>query len=326
MITAKNYAQEVYLDLERKIKDRDFFVLKETSSQLREVSAAIKDAKHFLMPNNGVVFDDELKGLIGEDIRLPYKDITLSYYTDLPYAGDGDCPDYRRHNVVLASEVHEGDEEFSVVSSMTKDYGKTDVYIRVIQFAKILFEGKVVWDINPACTYIPSNWHAFNGSKIEKDNIVFPMLTSIFLSDEVDAVSKLKNYTAEQVKEYKESLGKDIQDVVPCVCELCEAVNYSDARVVEIHKDRPEKRRALKTTGSEFKEFTLDIVAEQTKLKYVYADTTGSEPSHTKRAHDRRGHWRTLKSGKKIWVRACRVGNIDLGLIKKDYIINNDSL
>ena len=94
----------------------------------------------------------------------------------------------------------------------------------------------------------------------------------------------------------------------------------------EIHKDRPEKRRALKTTGSEFKEFTLDIVAEQTKLKYVYADTSGKEPSHTKRAHDRRGHWRTLKSGKKIWVRACRVGNIDLGLIKKDYIINNDSL
>lgn len=326
MITAKNYAQEVYLDLERKIKDKNFFVVKETVSQLREVNAAIKDAKHFVMPNNGVVFDDNLKGLIGEDIRLPYKDITLSYYNDLPYEGTGDCPDYLRHNVVLASEVHEGDEEFSVINSITEAYGKTNVYIRVIQFAKILLDGKVTWDVNPACAYIPANWHEFDGAKMEKDDVVFPMLTSLLLSEEVDAVSELKNFTAEQTEEYKESLAKDVHGIVSCVCELCEAVNYSDARIVEIHKDRPEKRRALKTTGSEFKEFTLDIVAEQTKLKYVYADTSGSEPSHTKRAHDRRGHWRTLKSGKKIWVRACRVGNIDLGLIKKDYIINNDSL
>jgi len=39
----------------------------------------------------------------------------------------------------------------------------------------------------------------------------------------------------------------------------------------------------------------------------------------TARAHTRRGHWRTLRSGKKIWVRDCQVGNPSLGLVHHDY-------
>lgn len=36
------------------------------------------------------------------------------------------------------------------------------------------------------------------------------------------------------------------------------------------------------------------------------------------RAHDRRGHWRTIKE-KKVWVRPCRVGNPADGQIFHDY-------
>lgn len=36
------------------------------------------------------------------------------------------------------------------------------------------------------------------------------------------------------------------------------------------------------------------------------------------RAHDRRGHWRTLKE-KKVWVRPCRVGNPADGQVFHDY-------
>lgn len=40
------------------------------------------------------------------------------------------------------------------------------------------------------------------------------------------------------------------------------------------------------------------------------------------RLHDRRGHWRTLKaSGKRVWVRDCKVGNASKGAIFKDYTI-----
>ena len=41
------------------------------------------------------------------------------------------------------------------------------------------------------------------------------------------------------------------------------------------------------------------------------------------RLHDRRGHWRTLKaSGKRVWVRDCKVGDASKGAIFKDYNVS----
>lgn len=39
------------------------------------------------------------------------------------------------------------------------------------------------------------------------------------------------------------------------------------------------------------------------------------------RLHDRRGHWRTCKSGTKTWVKACKVGDASKGVVFKDYQI-----
>ncbi len=37
------------------------------------------------------------------------------------------------------------------------------------------------------------------------------------------------------------------------------------------------------------------------------------------RLHDRRGHWRTIKTGKQVWVKACKVGDASRGIVFKDY-------
>lgn len=37
------------------------------------------------------------------------------------------------------------------------------------------------------------------------------------------------------------------------------------------------------------------------------------------RLHDRRGHWRNTRSGKRVWVRDCKVGDPSKGIIFKDY-------
>ena len=38
------------------------------------------------------------------------------------------------------------------------------------------------------------------------------------------------------------------------------------------------------------------------------------------RLHDRRGHWRTIKpSGKRVWVKPCKVGDASKGMVFKDY-------
>jgi len=42
------------------------------------------------------------------------------------------------------------------------------------------------------------------------------------------------------------------------------------------------------------------------------------------RLHDRRGHWRTYPSGKKGWVKACKVGDASKGVVFKDYEVKNE--
>lgn len=39
------------------------------------------------------------------------------------------------------------------------------------------------------------------------------------------------------------------------------------------------------------------------------------------RLHDRRGHWRTYPSGKRGWVKECKVGSPSKGIVFKDYKI-----
>lgn len=39
----------------------------------------------------------------------------------------------------------------------------------------------------------------------------------------------------------------------------------------------------------------------------------------TPRLHDRRGHWRNYPSGKRGWVKACKVGDASRGVVFKDY-------
>lgn len=58
---------------------------------------------------------------------------------------------------------------------------------------------------------------------------------------------------------------------------------------------------------------TVCIAPPQTKHEHQ----GGSHASP--RLHDRRGHWRTYRSGKRGWVKSCKVGNANRGVVFKDY-------
>lgn len=48
------------------------------------------------------------------------------------------------------------------------------------------------------------------------------------------------------------------------------------------------------------------------------ADSQGGTHA-SPRLHDRRGHWRTYPSGKRGWVKNCKVGDASKGVVFKDY-------
>lgn len=59
------------------------------------------------------------------------------------------------------------------------------------------------------------------------------------------------------------------------------------------------------------------------KVAQVQAIANNQGGTHASpRAHDRRGHWRTYPSGKRGWVKDCKVGSASLGMVFKDYKVN----
>lgn len=63
----------------------------------------------------------------------------------------------------------------------------------------------------------------------------------------------------------------------------------------------------------------VTVVVEPPKPKSDYQGGTHASPRH----HDRRGHFRTLRSGKKVWVRNHKVGNPANGTVFHDYQLGN---
>lgn len=61
-----------------------------TSGRLTGIAKSVVDtmarlmptAQHFSMPDGGKIFNDELKGLVGEDIKLPFPCITVETFCD----------------------------------------------------------------------------------------------------------------------------------------------------------------------------------------------------------------------------------------------------
>lgn len=76
---------------------------------------------------------------------------------------------------------------------------------------------------------------------------------------------------------------------------------------------------------------TNDRRAAKGKAPLIYSwHTVKIEPPAEKQAnqggthtaprwHQRRGHWRTLASGRRVWVRDCTVGDASKGAVWKDY-------
>jgi len=74
-----------------------------------------------------------------------------------------------------------------------------------------------------------------------------------------------------------------------------------------------QKRAAKGKPALSFDWHTVEIVPPAKKN-----DPQGGTHA-SPRLHDRRGHWRTCKSGLRVWVRDCKVGDASKGVIFKDY-------
>jgi hypothetical protein len=68
----------------------------------------------------------------------------------------------------------------------------------------------------------------------------------------------------------------------------------------------------------EYKTLTIDVNKGTTGL----LDRTGGE-GPSKRLHDVRGHWRTYRSGTRVWIRSHQRGDESLGIVQKEYSLTS---
>lgn len=327
MITAKNYAAQAEAGIrewpnrfiEYKNKKLDVFMAKYFADE-------IKNAVHFAIPDNGVLFDDELKGIKGVKLRLPYKSITIEYYVDgTQYTNNPETPTDSPKRLLLAKEIKKTD----AVNELNKLFdGKGDkllsnfddeYYIETLVANEI--DGK--WSPCAMSIILFSTWD-YVGPDVKRVEPLIPTNRKTgFVSSEVIAFPGIFGVIVNEIG-YDKALQEARHDVageVTSLLEFLEALTCSNITTETLqHENKAVNQKRInkkKLPLYETKILTIETHKTVSASGITHADRRGP------RQHLRRGHIRRLSDDRKIWVNSCVIGSIERGRIDKSYNVKH---
>lgn len=164
-----------------------------------------------------------------------------------------------------------------------------------------------------------NDWNSIRGLHISVNRLDYSVMVQLRDGDQIRHIGPDDLELKQQVETITQIA---ISSIMQFLCALnCSNVNISDDDI----KPSTVKQTMRKSKGKlplfTYKVLTVQIGKSSTETIKLDANQTQDEefiPSG-KRAHIRRGHPRKYKSGLKIWVNACSVGNKKLGQIEKSY-------
>lgn len=283
----------------------------------------IADSVHFSIPDNGKIFDDNLKGLEGNLLRLPFPKIIAQYYCgDLPIGEQAFETEACTKRVVFAEEVH---KDYMISRGMDAVMvGISDYWIHVSSIG--FYPKQKMWIPLPAGVFTPANWEAElaeNYGSLDVNGFVRKT------KDEEKSLTIIPNIISKTMCEYQEKIyGEeeamrrilfDLSPEVQVIYELCEALSCSNVT----HEVSESVNQAM--NAKRIRRGKLPIYETRTlvlKTPNIVKSRTDSNPSGriSPRMHLRRGHIRRLESGN-IWVNSAVVGNKEIGFIEKTYAV-----
>ncbi len=312
MTQARNYAAKATRHLKRyyltpatrKIVGEEGYIL------LRYIHHMLGEAVHFTVPDGGKLFDDNLRGLRGQELHLPYPAITVE--TVMQTEKD-DTP---AKVLALIIESSKSLVDFSVKYGWQE---KSDKKIsEALLFFAMYFHPKARdhWLLMPIGFRVAKDW---DGGLNVKEPMLKSDITQVIYW-EIEAEAKRKNRTIEE-QEHRFALSL----IAMCrpVFELCEALSCSNVTTEIVQRaTNPKSKRTKKNKLPLFEVKTLVI---DTQYKAGSDGSGGGGGKHSSpRQHLRRGHIRFLQSdrfknkqGQKIWVNSTVVGSE--GRIDKAY-------
>jgi hypothetical protein len=155
MITAKNYAAQAEKEITRSYSQSPIMAKEFPLIQKRFLDP-IKNSVHFALPDTGVIFDDQYRGIRGEEVRLPFPSITVEYY--FPYGIQELEKDYvwSSKRLILATEY--------TTEAISLEYPEFDFEIGdpdmiwIAVYGASYFPDESFWAVEPFGWLMPAAW------------------------------------------------------------------------------------------------------------------------------------------------------------------------
>jgi hypothetical protein len=280
-ITAMNYAAQA----ERGFRElAPMAVNRQTESILCSMADGIKNAVHFSLPDGGKIFDDYLKGIRGIEIHIPFKEITIEFFSKDPLSESN----YRKVLII----AQEDEDSINVMGCVSSKASNGD------------------WYLVPYGISIPILWDSDMGTT-DDGEVGFKCTPFTPFLDDFQKITK-----DEESEHCKQAIV-----FVPYVMELIEALSCINVRTeIRSPVDKSKNARRIKDGKLPIYEtriLTVDTSAHHNeKLGMTVTDRASV------RQHLRRGHIRRHPTAGNIWVQSCVVGYSELGVINKSYEVH----
>lgn len=272
------------------------------------VAALIKKSQHFMLPDNGKIFDDGLRGLRGFEIKLPFPSITIEYMVKNPVPSSTKFETVEAsRRVAIAFEVKK--EHFAHVP----EYYAQDEFDggAICVYSAAYYEEQRMWCLCPSGLLMPKIYNPPEQDKKKSDKgcavvsgAVIPVLPEVVQK----IVQKFGVNTAVEMMRY------DINDEARAVLELIEALTCKN---VFIGTAREGKKSAKRERYGKPPLFEMKVLMLK-RPGVVGSDKAFGGTHASPCQHLRRGHYRHLETGR-IWVNSCVVGDEENGVIRKRY-------
>lgn len=296
----------------------------------------MKRAVHFVMPDNGRILDDDLKGIMGQEIKLPFPNITVEYYVDeneilinsVPEA-DVYCP----RRIILAME--KTPEEWARLFKVPRVYESTEGANQILIMAANQF--RMGWCVLP-CGWMMSSADWGRATQPYED---FKPYDITPLDGVVDRSTKnvkifgkalplFSDFAAEMTKRNGEQkalqlMTHDISIEVSAFLEFMEALSCSNVGIGTLQEAAKPSVNAKRVRDGKipiYETKTLVIKAPGGKGVAVPSSSQTAASRNSPREHLRRGHIRIYPSGQRVWINntVVNAGNAS-GRVDKTYKI-----
>ena len=270
----------------------------------QEILAECKASTKFILPDNGRIFDDSLRGL-PDDFRLPFDQVLIEYKVVneggvVAQAFGNEVTYSARERIILAQQDGDSILVFSVICMQIPG-------------------GFERWYVQPFCAELSP------AKNLDPAEMARAKAKAIGMVASGNAIESVGVYLYDLGGGARRAFGSDwerhahlnLTDEISAVLELIEALSCSNVQH-EALQVRPLNKSAMKRGALPFDEYHV-LTVRSTVAAPGCIPTMLPFDRRAPREHLRRGHIRRLQDGRRIWVNATVVNAGAQGVIEKSY-------